>query len=89
MGDSITRQFFQDLIVLLTGDWQLGSLWDATLRNHGNQWKNANRWRSWLSGGEQKNIDQKWQDPVDQFGKGCRLNVILDTNNSREFVVGI
>ena len=79
VGDSISRQFFQGLLVLLTKDWESGSLWDAKLKDHNDQWNNTNWWRWWPSGGERHNTNPRCQGAVQQFGEACRLNVILDT----------
>jgi len=78
-GDSISRQFFQGLLVLLTGDWQSGSLWNATLGDHNYQWNNTNWHRWWPAGGERRNSNPLCQGRVEQFAEGCRMNVVLDT----------
>ncbi len=81
VGDSISRQFFQGLLVLLTDDWQAGSLWSARLVDHNQQWGNANWFRWWPLGQDGKNTDPACQGPIQQFDEGCRMNVVLDTTN--------
>jgi len=80
VGDSITRQFYQGLLVLLTQDFQSGSLWKANLEVAQKQWENPN-WFRWCNPGEeQKNTDPNCQGPARQFSEGkCQINVMADT----------